>query len=67
MDPEYLSLQEAADLMGVSRFKIWRLVREGKLETFESERDRRERLVRRTDIEALIRPRPSDPAKKVAA
>ena len=68
MDAEYLSLQEAADLMGVSRFKMWRLVRDGKLETFESERDRREKLVRRVDVEALIRPRRSaDQAKKVAA
>ena len=69
MNEEYLSLQEAADLMGVSRFKLWRLVREGKLAAHQSERDRREKLVRRADVEAVIRPRPipSAPAKKAAA
>ncbi len=69
MTNDFLTLQEAADLMGVSRFKLWRLVRDGKLVAHQSERDRREKLVRRTDIEALMTPRPIevDRAKKAAA
>lgn len=65
MPDEYLSLQEAAELMGVSRFKLWRLLKEGKLTAYQSERDRREKLVSRREVEALIRPTPI--AKKVAA
>ncbi len=61
MDPEYLSLQAAADLIGVSRFKLWRLVKDGRLDTFASERDRREKLVKRSDVLALIAPRPTEP------
>jgi len=69
MNKDFLTLQEAADVMGVSRFKLWRLVRDGKLVAHQSERDRREKLVRRADVEAVIKPRPIalDPAKKVAA
>jgi len=69
MSDEYLSLHEAADLMRVSRFKLWRLVRDGKLAAHQSERDRREKLVRRADVEAIMRPRPLPPvsAKKAAA
>ncbi len=69
MTNDFLTLQEAADLMGVSRFKLWRLVREGKLVAHQSERDRREKLVRRADIESLLTPRPieADRAKKAAA
>lgn len=67
---EYLTLQEAAELIGVSRFKLWRLVRDGKLVAHLSERDRRERLVRRGDVEELVKPRPIDlgtDAKKAVA
>ena len=59
MSGEYLSLTAAAELMNVSRFTMWRLVRDGKLDVYESDRDRREKLVRRSDIEALVRPRPA--------
>ena len=63
---EYLTLQQAADLMGVSRFKLWRLVRDGKLTAHVSERDRREKLVRRADVEALMQPRPIARGKAAA-
>ncbi len=59
MSGEYLSLTAAAELMNVSRFTLWRLVKDGKLDVYESDRDRREKLVRRSDIEALVRPRPA--------
>ena len=59
MSGDYLSLTAAAELMNVSRFTMWRLVKDGKLRVYESERDRREKLVRRADVEALVRPRPA--------
>ncbi len=69
MEKEYLSLGEAAELMNASRFKMWRLVRDGKLTAYESESDRRQKLVKRTDVEALMRPTviEMDPSKKAAA
>jgi excisionase family DNA binding protein len=65
---EYVTMTEAQEILGVSRFKIWQLVREGKLETFASELDRRQKLVRRSDLDAFRFPRPrTGPEKGKAA
>lgn len=65
---DFITLGEAADLAGISRVTIWRMARDGRLETFRSGVDRRQRLVRRADIESLMRPQPiGDEAKKAAA
>ena len=53
MTVELMTLTEAAESLGVSRFKISRLIRDGELRAFVSPLDRRQRLVRRTDVEAL--------------
>jgi len=52
-------LGEAQEILGVSRFKVTQLVKEGKLPTFVSELDRRQKLVRLGDVEDLARPRAS--------
>ncbi len=44
---DYVTLGEATEVLGVSRFKVWQLVREGVLPTFVSPLDRRQKLVRR--------------------
>ncbi len=53
MADEFLTLTAAAELIDVSRFKISRLIRDGDLQAFVSPLDRRQRLVRRRDVEAL--------------
>ncbi len=53
MSEQLMTLTEAAEALGVSRFKISRLVREGAIRAFVSPLDRRQRLVRRADVEAL--------------
>jgi excisionase family DNA binding protein len=55
---DYLTLQEAADLLGVSRWTIWRRVRAGELQAYTARVDRRTRLVKRADAEALMHPQP---------
>jgi excisionase family DNA binding protein len=55
---DYLTLQQAADLMRVHRITVWRLVRDGKLHTYQAEMNRRVKLVKRADIEALMTPQP---------
>lgn len=57
-EPEFLTMSEAAALFGVSRVKLWRAAKAGRLETWQSERDRRATLVRRRDVEALLAPQP---------
>ena len=68
---EYVTMAEAQEILGVSRFKIWQLVKEGKLQTFRSDLDRREKLIRRSDLDAVRRPRaeitPEEDQGKAAA
>ena len=64
---EFLTVQEAAQLMGVSRFTVWRRIKDGQLQAYEAGVDRRVRLVKRADIEALMRPQPIEESKKEAA
>lgn len=55
---EYLNLVEATRYLGVSRMTLYKLIREGKLPTFQSELNRAVRLVRRADLDELRQPRP---------
>jgi excisionase family DNA binding protein len=55
-DSEYLTMQEATRLLGIGRMTLWRRVREGVIPVYRSERDRRARLVRRSDVERLLTP-----------
>ena len=67
---EYVTMTEAQEILGVSRFKMWQLVRDGEVATYQSTLDRRQKLIRRSDLDALrqIRPHPATrPAKKAAA
>ena len=58
MVDDMLTLGEAAEAFDIPRIKLWRWVRSGKLVAHRSERDLREKLVRRGDVEALLRPQP---------
>ncbi len=53
---EFLNLKEARQLLGVSRTKLWKLIQEGRLPTYQDPLDKRARLVRRRDLENLRRP-----------
>lgn len=50
-------IREAARLLGVSRTKVWAMVRDGELEAQVDPLDRRQRLISRSDIERLLRER----------
>ena len=63
----YLTLQEAAELAGVSRVKLWRMARAGELQTYVDPRDKRVRLIRRDELEAALRPVPTSQVVKAAA
>jgi hypothetical protein len=51
---DLLTLREAETLLGVSHQKMTNLVKDGVLRTFSSPLDRRKKLVRKADVEALI-------------
>lgn len=59
-----MAMGEAQELLGVSNFTIWKMVKEGRLATFRSRVDRRKKLVRRADVEALLTPEPTHLPKR---
>lgn len=54
----FISLREARENLGVSKMKMWRLVKEGTIKTYENPLDKRTKLVRYEDVEKLKQPRP---------
>jgi len=54
---DFLTLTDAARYLGVSRQTLWRRIREGVLPVFQSDTNRRERLVKRADLDAVRTPR----------
>ncbi len=71
MEDEYVTMREAQEILGVSNFTMWQLVKSGELTAYQSATDRRKKLIRRGDLEALRAPRAIAPAgseqKKAAA
>lgn len=50
---ELLTVQEGATYLGVSRFKLSRLIADGVVRSFITPLDRRRRLVRKADLDEL--------------
>jgi excisionase family DNA binding protein len=67
MHGEYMTLGEAAETLGISRTTLWRRIQAGEITAFQSRQNRREKLVRRADIEELMKPMAIDPGKELAA
>jgi excisionase family DNA binding protein len=64
-DAEYVTVQEAARMLGMARMTFWRRLREGAMLVYRSERDRRVRLVKRADVERMREPIRATPVVKV--
>lgn len=54
-EPNEVTLQEAAELLGVRRERVWRLVRSSVLTARRSKLDRRVQLIPKSEIEQLVR------------
>ena len=69
MGDEFVSMREAQEILGVSNFTMWQMVKDGRLTAYQSGTDRRKKLVRRSDLEALKAPKPlqTEDAKKAVA
>jgi hypothetical protein len=63
----YVPVGEAARILAVSRGAISRRIRDAELACFQDPRDRRQTLVRKTDIDELRSIRPVAPRTKKAA
>jgi excisionase family DNA binding protein len=65
MSEEFVTMREAQEILGVSNFTIWQMVKDGRLPTFRSEVDRRKKLIRRSDLDAMLAPKPIDLTERV--
>lgn len=63
----YVTMQQAADILGVSRFQVSRLVSRLKVPIYERPADRRIKLLRRADVDQLGAPRRRGEAPKAKA
>lgn len=59
---EVLTVSEAAEYLGVSRTKMWQLIKEGSLPAAQNPLDKRERLIPSSALEQL-RSRGSQPPR----
>jgi excisionase family DNA binding protein len=66
MSKDYLSVDEAAAELGMSRATLWKWLKRREVGTFRLLGDRRT-LLRRVDVERLKEPIPIEEAKKAAA
>ena len=57
-EEKYLTLSEAAEYLAVSRVTVWRRIRDGTLQAYQASTSRREKLVKREDLDELRRPHP---------
>ena len=66
MRDEYVSVDEAASMLGISRATAWKWMRRHGIETFRVLGDRRT-LIRREDVERMRQPVPIEALKGKAA
>lgn len=62
-EKDYLTIAEAAQYLGISRVTVWRRVRDGTLPTYQASASKREKLVKRRDLDTLRRPRRVSPTR----
>ena len=58
MDQDFLNARQAARYLAVSPTTLYKLINAGTLTTFRSELNKRDRLVRRADLDRLKSPQP---------
>lgn len=56
----YVGVEQAAERLGVSRTKIWRLIRDGRIATSSDLLDRRRKLISIEELERLAAGRVED-------
>jgi excisionase family DNA binding protein len=58
MDDDYLNARDAARYLGVSPTTLYKLINAGTLTTFRRQVNKRDRLIRRADLDRLKSPQP---------
>ena len=58
MQDEFVTLTAAAEIAGVSRVKLWRMVKDGRLPAYADPRDARVKLIKRAELDVALRPIP---------
>lgn len=51
-----LSISDVEERLGVSRTKLWRMIRDGELKVFSNPRDRRQKLLDLDEVRQVLEP-----------
>lgn len=58
MEEQFVTMREAQEILRVSNYTMWKMVKEGRIKAYQSDVDRRRKLIRRSDLEAIMQARP---------
>lgn len=69
MEEQFVTMKEAQEILNVSNYTMWKMVRDGRVKAYQSDVDRRRKLIRRADLEDLKQARPIEDLQvpKIAA
>jgi hypothetical protein len=54
---EYLTMKEAGEYLGLSRARLWKIIKEHNLTIYYLDIDKRKHLVRKDDLERIRQPK----------
>jgi excisionase family DNA binding protein len=55
---EFVTMGKAQELLGVSKFTVWQMVKDGRLTAYQLPTDRRHKYIRIDEIQAMKQLRP---------
>ncbi len=69
MEEQFVTMKEAQEILGISNYTMWKMVKDGRVKAYQSGVDRRRKLIRKSDLEAIKRARPIEEMQgpKIAA
>ena len=69
MEEQYVTMREAQEILKVSNYTMWKMVKDGRIKAYQSEVDRRRKLIRRSDLDTIMQAQPIEVSQgpKVAA
>ncbi len=58
MEEQFVTMREAQEILNVSNYTMWKMVKEGRVPAYQSQVDRRRKLIRRSDLDTIKEARP---------
>jgi excisionase family DNA binding protein len=58
VEEKFVTMKEAQEILNVSNYTMWKMVKDGRIKAYQSEVDRRRKLIRRSDLDGIMQARP---------